>query len=425
MKKNPNQTSEDSELARRLDAQETYASPPPPPNGKIIGVDCHPDTYTAVVVEGTTPHNAKRLSTKGDASLEEFLNWAEKNFTIKDLFLMEAGGNSFEIHRRLTELKLRAVVLESAYIGRQAKNYADNDSIAAERIAMVFLGTKAPCVWVPDVKTIERRELLHAYNNAVKEDTRATNGLKGYLNQHTIRLKKRNPKHEKTRDWVLKKCDWDTIQIELIKDLFDQVAYAAQRRKKLTRLICEEITKEPLMLSLMSLLGIGKINAFALISIIGDIKRFENPKKLVAYLGLNPGLRESGTNKRIKVGMGNRGRKDMRNLLIQASHYLLRKGKATKLGQWGMKLMMRKGHRNIAVAAVARKLSTQVWHLLSGNIPDLLEGSKTRNNKLKSILVEIGKVRRNELSMGQNINECLANLNQIILHQRQLLLNIN
>ena len=78
MKKNPNQASEDLELARRLDAQETYASPPPPPNGKIIGVDCHPDTYTAVVVKGTTPHNAKRLSTKGDVSLEEFLNWAEK-----------------------------------------------------------------------------------------------------------------------------------------------------------------------------------------------------------------------------------------------------------------------------------------------------------------------------------------------------------
>lgn len=205
MKKKPAQTNVDSELSRRLDARETYASPPPPANGKMIGVDCHPDTYTSVVVKGTTPHNAKRLSTKGDASLEEFLNWAETNFTSKDIFLLEAGGNSFEIHRRLSDLNLRAVVLESAYVGSLAKNYADNDTIAAERIAMVYLGTKAPCVWVPDVKTIERRELLHAYNTAVKEDTRATNSLKGYLNQHTIRLKKRSPKLEKTRDTILER----------------------------------------------------------------------------------------------------------------------------------------------------------------------------------------------------------------------------
>lgn len=425
MKKNSEKTSKDTELARRLDSLETYASPKPPTDGKIIGVDCHPDTFTAAVIEGDTPHNAKHLSTKGDASLEEFLNWADKNFSSKDLFLMEAGGNSFEIHRRLTALNLRAVVLESAHIGHHAKKYADNDKMAAVRIAMVFLGTKAPCVWVPDLQTIEYRELLHAYNNAVKEDTRASNSLKGYLNQHTIRLKKKNPKLEKTQDWVLKNHEWNTIQTELIKDLFNHVAYAAQRRKKLTGLICEEITRNPLMLSLMSLLGIGKINAFALIAVIGDIKRFENPKKLVAYLGLNPGLRESGTKKRIKVGVGKRGRKDMRNLLIQAAHYLLRKGKATPLGKWGMKLFIRKGQKNIAVAAVARKLSTQVWHLLSGNVPDLLEGGKTRNNKLKSMLVEIGKVRRAELNLGKTINDCLEMLNQIITQQQQLLLNKN
>jgi transposase len=388
-------------------------------------VDCHPDTFTAAVLEGDTPHNAKHLLTKGDMTLEEFLTWASQNFTSKDLFLMEAGGNSFEIHRRLSAMNLRAVVMESAFVGRQAKNYADNDAIASKRIAMVFLGTKAPCVWVPDLKTIERRELLHAYNNAVTEDTRASNSLKGYLNQHAVRLQKRNPKLSKTRDWVLESKEWDSVQRAVILDLFDHVSYAAQRRKKLTALICEEITKEPLMLSLMSLLGIGKINAFALIAIIGDIKRFENPRKLVAYLGLNPGQRDSGTKKRIKVGVGRRGRKDMRNLLIQASHYLLRKGKATTLGQWGMKLLLRKGHRNIAVAAVARKLSTQVWHLLSGNIPDLFEDSKTRNNKLKTLLVEIGKARRAELDLGLNIADCLEVLNQKITLQKQILLNKN
>ena len=37
-----------------------------------------------------------------------------------DLFLMEAGSNSFEIHRRLLSLGLRAVVMESCHVGNPA-----------------------------------------------------------------------------------------------------------------------------------------------------------------------------------------------------------------------------------------------------------------------------------------------------------------
>jgi len=46
---------------------------------------------------------------------------------------MEAGSNSFELHRRLLALGLRAVVMESCHVGKHAKTYADNDKMAAAR----------------------------------------------------------------------------------------------------------------------------------------------------------------------------------------------------------------------------------------------------------------------------------------------------
>jgi len=285
------------------------------------------------------------------------------------IFLMEAGSNSFEVHRRLVERGLKACVLESAHVGKHAKSYADNDKIASLRIAMVFLGTKAPCVWVPDSLTLERRELLHAHQRAVREHRRSTNSLKGYLNQFGIRLKKRLPHQESTHDWVLKKRDWSSLQKEILQSHFIDVGHAHKKRKSFNRIICSQVLGEPIMLKLMSLLGIGIINAFALIAIIGDIRRFENAKKLVAYLGLNPGSRESGSSKRVRVGIGKRGRKEMRNLLVQAAQSVLRRGKVTAIGEWGMKLFLRKGKRNIAVGAVARKLVVQIWHLLMGNSP--------------------------------------------------------
>jgi transposase len=150
---------------------EIYTAPPPPEKGRVIGLDCHPDTYTAAVFQGQTPHNARKLTTRENLTLEKLLNWATTEFNREDLFLMEAGTNSFEIHRRLLAKGLRAVVLESAHVGKHAKSYADNDKMAAARIALVYLSGNAPCVWVPDMLSCERRELLHAYLNAVGHQT--------------------------------------------------------------------------------------------------------------------------------------------------------------------------------------------------------------------------------------------------------------
>ena len=120
--------------------------------------------------------------------MEALLTWAGKEFTREDLFLMEAGSNSFEIHRRLLGLGLRAVVMESCHVGKHAKTYADNDKMAAVHMVHVFLAGNAPCVWVPDPISCERRELLYTHQKAVTDQVAASNTLKSYLNQFTIRL---------------------------------------------------------------------------------------------------------------------------------------------------------------------------------------------------------------------------------------------
>ena len=391
-------------------ARETYKAPPPPTKGKIIGLDCHPDTYTAAVFQGTTPHDARKLSSRENLSLQGLLAWVAKEFTWNDLFLLEAGSNSFEISRRLLALGLRAAVLESAHVGKHAKTYADNDKMAAARIALVYLAGNAPCVWVPDAQTCERRELLHAYQNAVDAHTAASNSLKGYLTMFTIRPGSRGLHLESTRAWVQAQREWSPLQNELLATSFANLDNQAQTRKRLLLLVGKQLCSEPLMLRLMKLLGIGKINAFALMAIIGDVRRFDRPEKLVAYIGLNPGQRISGSGKHIKLGVGKRGRGDMRRLLIQGAHAVMRMGGNTPLGKWGWKLFARKGNRNTAVAAVARKLVVQVWHLLCGNPSTAMEGDKSLNNKLQRLIVVLGKSVRVEIGLTGTLEQCVAEL---------------
>lgn len=363
-----------------------------------------------------TPHDARKHCERDKLSLESLLAWVAKDFTSEDLFLLEAGSNSFEIHRRLLALGLRAAVLESAHVGKHAKSYADNDKMAAARMVRVYLAGNAPCVWVPDAKSCERRELLHAHQSAVAAHTAAVNTLKSYLSMFTIRPGRRSLQLERTREWVLAQRDWQPVQRELLTIYFEQLNAQAQRRKQLTRLIAREISAEPLMLRCMKLLGIGQINAFALLAIIGDVRRFERPEKLVAYIGLNPGQRQSGKDKHVKIGIGQRGRGDLRHLLIQGSQAVLKMGRNNPLAKWGWKLFARKGHRNIAVAAVARKLVVQVWHLLSGNPPVALEVDKSFALKLKKLSVGLGKTLRVQLGLPSEVKQCIAALQQRVLN---------
>jgi transposase len=389
---------------------ETYLAPPPPCQGKIIGLDCHPDTFTAAVFVGQTPHKARKVGGRENLDLQALLGWAAKEFGPQDLFLLEAGSNSFELCTRLHTLGLRAVVLESCHVGKHAKAYADNDKMAAARIALVYLAGNAPCVWVPDEQSRQRRELLHAYSKAVADHTAATNSLRAYLSGNAIRPAKRNLELESTRQWILKQRDWSPMQKDMLCEHLGDLDACKERRKRLYRLIAAQMSAEPMMLRCMNLLGVGLVSAFALLSVIGDVRRFERPEKLVAYVGLNPGQRQSGMGKKIKLGVGKRGRGDLRHLLIQGAQAVLRTGRATSLGQWGWKLFARKGNRHVAAAAVARKLLVQVWHLLSGNPPIVLETQKSFTLKLHKLAVALGAPLRRQLRLGDSLSACVQTL---------------
>jgi transposase len=391
---------------------ETYLAPPPPSQGKIIGLDCHPDTFTAAVFVGQTPHNARKIGSRERLSLEALLQWAAAELTPQDVVLLEAGSNSFEVCRRLGRLGLRACVLESAHVGKHAKTYADNDKMAAARIALVYLAGNAPCVWVPDEQSRERRELLHAYRKAVSDHTAATNSLKGYLNGRGIRLGQRSLEKKSTAEWIRKQREWSDLQGHILDEHLANIAESKERRQRLYRLMASEMAADATMMRCLKVLGVGIVSAFALLAVIGDIGCFHSAEKLVAYIGLNPGQRQSGQGKDIRLGVGRRGRGDIRSLLIQGAHAVLRMGRHTTLGQWGWKLFARKGNRNVAVVAVARKLVVQVWHLLQGNPPLALETDKSFRLKLRKLAALLGMAARRNTTLGNSLSDTVGILLQ-------------
>jgi len=356
---------------------------------RVIGFDSHPDTFTAAVLNGSTPAAAIVEKTYNKVPLAQLKAWAQKNTTPQDRFVLEASGNSFQIVRTLAGIGRNALVLESCQMGKLKEAHANNDKISAVRIAKAYLAGTAKIVWVPDAKTPERRDWFHAHRKAVKRSTQTRNRVLSYLSDNGVRLKPGTSLIEPgpTEKMIRQARDWSPRQWQVLEGCLLELRHADQQRKHWRSLIAQEVASDPLLLSIVRLCGVRDMVAFALGAIIGDIKRFATPKKLVKFVGLNPAFDDSGQSQ-WEGGIGGHGRKDLRCLLIEAGQAILRS--KHEMAKWGKKLLACKGSINLAVAALARKLTVAIWYLMMGRWTPLEEIDVRLEIKIGKIISQVG-----------------------------------
>jgi transposase len=113
---------------------------------------------------------------------------------------------------------------------------------------------------------------------------------------------------------------------------------------------------------LMSLPGVSAVTATALVAAVGDIRRFPTPRHLVGYLGLDPRVRQSGSEPARHGRISKQGPGEVRGLLVEAAWHAART--TGPLRAFHQRLAARRGS-NVATVAVARKLALIAWHLLT------------------------------------------------------------
>jgi len=357
---------------------------------RVIGLDSHPDSFTAALLRGATPASAVEEKVFNKVPMAQLKSWAKKHTTAQDVMVLEASGNSFQVVRALASVERKALVLESCQMGKLKEAHANNDKISAVRIGKAYLAGTAKVVWVPDQKTQERRDWFHAHRKASARTTQLTNRLKSYLSDNGVRLKKgvRLTQRTPAQDLLKKARDWSPRQWSVLEILLLELDHAHQQRQHWRRLIAQEVLTDPALLSIVRLCGVREMVAFALGALVGDIQRFAGPKKLVKYIGLNPAFDDSGA-EQWRGGIGGHGRKDLRCLLIESAQAILRCS-TNPLGRWGRKLFARKGCRNLAVAAIARKLAVAVWYLMMGRWTPLEEIDDLLCRKIGKIITQVG-----------------------------------
>jgi transposase len=391
------------------------------PFERVVGLDCHPDSFTAAIVRGQTPAVALTEQLFNKVPMSRLQSWAQKHSTGQDLLVLEASGNSFHVARSLAAIQRRALVLESCQMGKLKEAHANNDKISAVRIAKAYLAGTAKKVWVPDAKTQERRDCFHAHRKASQRTTQLRNRLGSYLSDNGVRLKKGTRLAQASAQELLRQAKpWTSRQWQIIEGMLLELRHAEEQRLHWRRLIAQEVLSDPELLSIVRLCGVADVVAFALGALVGDIQRFASPKSLVKYIGLNPAFDDSGQG-RWSGGIGGHGRKDLRSLLMEAAQSILRSH--DPLAKWGKRLMARKGSAKLAVAAMARRLAVAIWYLMRGQWTPLQDIDQRLGAKVGRILTHLGAAGLEK--MGQTRDALRQQSFQALEHGRVYVLDPN
>ena len=151
------------------------------------------------------------------------------------------------------------------------------------------------------------------------------------------------------------------MMIEQIKYIEAQVKDTEAEVKRIMKKLATPITSIP---------GIGRTLGAVLLGEIGDITKFDNPKKLVAFAGIDATVKQSGEFEGTKNRMSKRGSPYLRRALFQAALVAsVGKNPDPVLSAFYQKKIAEGKHHNTAVGAVARKMCNIIFSVLTENRP--------------------------------------------------------
>ncbi|MGI8728137.1 MAG: IS110 family transposase [Solirubrobacterales bacterium] len=324
---------------------------------RSIGLDAHQSFCEVAICEGGEVRSAGRVETSREA-LELFAQSLDPS----DRVVLEATGPAFEIARILEPHLAEVVVANAAEVRAISHARVKSDQFDARTLARLLDADMLGSVWVPSAEIGALRRRVARRSALVRQRIRAKNEVHAALSRCLL------GKPEVSDLFGVKGRRWlQTLQMpdeeaETVAGCLRQIGFLDEEVELLDRKLARWAVGSAEAKRLMSIPGIGVGTAVTLMAAIGEIERFESPRKLVGYLGLDPTVRQSGDEPARHGRISKRGNSQARSALVEAGWAAIRS--PGPLRAFGQRIRARSGGQ-VAAVAVARKIATLAWHLLS------------------------------------------------------------
>ena len=292
-----------------------------------------------------------------------------------------------KLNREIAQLSPTTIVMEACYSahywGRTFEQYGHtvnlvpaqhvkpfvrgNKNDVNDAVAIAEASLRPNMKFVP-IKTVEQQDLqsLHKIRERfVGHRTRISNQTRGLLSEYGLVTTLGFKALKALIQEALESDALTTLFKEELASIYEEFLDLDERLKRVNnklKILAEQI---PLCRLLMTIPGIGFVNATALYAAIGDGKQFNTARDLAVWMGLTPQQYASGT-KSFTGKITKRGNRYLRKQLIHGARALMNKAKGKKdnLSVWANDVKERRGVHK-AYVALAHNLSRIVWAVLS------------------------------------------------------------
>jgi transposase len=233
-----------------------------------------------------------------------------------------------------------------------------NDKVDAAILAQLLRADLLPEAWIAPPPVRQLRALLRHRVALVRLRTLLRNRIHAILGEHG---------HDRPagcwsgpgRAW-LASLALPTVSREVVEDDLALIDALQERVDRLDWEIRQRARSDPRVKVLTQLPGVGPFTALVILAEIGDVSRFASARKLASWAGLTPTVR--GSDRVAHYGhISKEGSVWLRWVLCEAAQTAKRSPEFAATFQ---RIAKRRG-RKIATTAIARKLATRAWHLLT------------------------------------------------------------
>ena len=324
--------------------------------GRAIGLDVHRDFCEVAICEAGVARAAGRIKPSPDV-LELFA----RSLGREDRVALEVTGGAWEIARILEPHVRRVIVVSPDDTGiRQAR--AKTDRLDARTLAR-FVGRRAGCgvdarrALPGDAPPARAARAAGALAVALEE--RDPRGADAPVEGQAAGV---GPVRAQGTQVAARALELPVEEAETVASAMRHIEFLDADIAAVERLIARAALRSPDARRLLTVPWVNVICAASFLAAIGDVRRFRTSRQLVAYLGLDPKVRQSGTEPARGGRISKRGSASARWALVEAAWSVVRQ--PGPLHAFYERVRARRGHGK-AVVASARKLASLFWCLLS------------------------------------------------------------
>ena len=236
-------------------------------------------------------------------------------------FCYEAGPTGYGLYRQVRGLGHDCSVVAPSLIPKKSGERVKTNRRDAVSLARLFRAGELTSVWVPDTVHEAVRDLVRARETASQDLRRKRQQLLSFLLRHGRIFSGRQHWSRAHLRWLAQqKFDHPAQQI-VFQDAVDAIDDAAARLRRLAEQVAAIVpswSMAPVVEAYQAMRGVSFVVAVTFVAEIGDLRRFDNPRQLMAFLGLVPSERSTGERVR-RAGLTLAGNKRARRVLIEGA----------------------------------------------------------------------------------------------------------